>query len=73
MGDDPNGNVKEGTESNEKKVKEISIEEISKHDKATDIWVAINGKVYDLTNFLDDHPGGPDVVTETAGEDATDA
>jgi len=33
--------------------------------------MAINGKVYDVTKFLDDHPGGDEVMKDTAGRDAT--
>ena len=36
----------------------ISTSEISKHAKPGDCWVVVNGKVYDLTNFAPNHPGG---------------
>ena len=38
--------------------------------------IAIRGRVYDVTHFLDDHPGGGDVITELddyADEEMTDA
>jgi len=28
--------------------------------------------VYDVTKFLDDHPGGPDIISDGAGQDLTD-
>ena len=28
-------------------------------------------QVYDVTNFLDEHPGGGEIVSEQAGKDAT--
>ena len=37
--------------------KEVTAEELSKHDKVDDLWVAINGKVYDFTQFAPEHPG----------------
>jgi cytochrome b involved in lipid metabolism len=36
--------------------KKIKMEEVEKHDQESDCWLAINGKVYDVTPFLDDHP-----------------
>ena len=47
--------------------KVISAEELAKHTTSDSLWMAINGKVYDLTNFLDDHPGGDEVLKDTAG------
>lgn len=55
---------------------EFSHEEIARHSKETDCWVVIgkNGakKVYDITAFLEDHPGGPEVLLDLAGQDAQD-
>uniref|UniRef100_A0A8C4SZN8 Cytochrome b5 type B n=1 Tax=Erpetoichthys calabaricus TaxID=27687 RepID=A0A8C4SZN8_ERPCA len=35
-------------------------------------WVIIHDKVYDVTHFLDEHPGGEEVLLEQAGGDATE-
>lgn len=34
----------------------ISTEEIKKHTSRDDLWMVINGKVYDVTPFVDEHP-----------------
>ncbi|ODV83364.1 hypothetical protein CANARDRAFT_203293 [[Candida] arabinofermentans NRRL YB-2248] len=49
----------------------ISVEEFVKHDQRDDCWVVINGKVYDMTDFLSNHPGGSRVILRNAGKDAT--
>ncbi|KAE8730017.1 Cytochrome b5 isoform A [Hibiscus syriacus] len=49
-----------------------SMEEAYQHNTKEDCWVVIDGKVYDVTDYLDDHPGGDDVVLAATGKDATD-
>ncbi|XP_039121146.1 LOW QUALITY PROTEIN: delta(8)-fatty-acid desaturase-like [Dioscorea cayenensis subsp. rotundata] len=51
----------------------ISTEELEKHNKASDLWISIQGKVYDVTEWLKDHPGGELPLLNLAGQDATDA
>lgn len=41
--------------------------ELQEHASHKDCWLAIHGKVYDITNYLVDHPGGDDVMLEHAG------
>ncbi|ORX68710.1 cytochrome b5 [Linderina pennispora] len=53
--------------------KAYTAEEISKHNTREDIWVVIHNKVYDITKFLDEHPGGEEVLLEHAGINATEA
>ena len=49
-------------------------EEIAKHDKDEDCWIVINNKVYDITPFLNEHPGGPVIILEqSGGVDATES
>lgn len=40
--------------------RKLSTLEISKHAQVDDIWIVVNGKVYDVTRFAPEHPGGPE-------------
>ncbi|KAI8054691.1 cytochrome b5 [Syncephalis plumigaleata] len=51
----------------------ITLEEVSKHNHKKDLWMVIHGKVYDVTKFVEDHPGGEEVLLEQAGLDCTEA
>ncbi|KAJ2671843.1 Cytochrome b5 [Coemansia spiralis] len=53
--------------------KSFTAKEIAKHCTRDDIWIVVHGKVYDVTKFLDEHPGGEEVILEHAGIDATEA
>jgi len=47
--------------------------EVAKHNTPEDCWCVINGEVYDLTQFLDEHPGGSGIILKYAGRDASKA
>jgi len=50
----------------------ISAEQVGGHSKEGDCWVILNGKVYDVTAFLPDHPGGKKAILAYAGKDASE-
>ncbi|RAH45852.1 putative cytochrome b5 reductase [Aspergillus brunneoviolaceus CBS 621.78] len=50
---------------------EYSLAEVATHNKKDDIWIVVHGQVFDVTKYLQDHPGGAEVLLETAGTDAT--
>ncbi|CAF4292256.1 unnamed protein product [Rotaria socialis] len=53
------------------KILTITEEELAKHNTKTDCWTAISGHVYNITPYLDYHPGGVDEIMKGAGIDAT--
>lgn len=46
---------------------EISDSQLSQHDSQDDCWVAYDGKVYDLTSFLPNHPGSASAIRPYCG------
>ena len=60
------------SKSSSKSSKEIGFAELCRHNKVDDLWLAIDGIVYDVTPFMDDHPGGGDIMLSAAGKDGTD-
>lgn len=36
----------------------LTKEEVSRHNSASDAWIIVDGKVYDVTTYVDLHPGG---------------
>ena len=49
------------------KPQKYSIEEVKKHNNKNDIWVTYKGFVYNITNFIDRHPGGEEKIMLAAG------
>lgn len=53
--------------------KYITAEELREHNKAGDLWISIQGKVYNISDWVKDHPGGDAPLLSFAGQDVTDA
>ncbi len=51
--------------------REVTRSEVAQHNTFEDCWVIIRGKVYDISEWKDHHPGGPFVARMHAGKDAT--
>jgi len=68
-----NANVEENGETAEGGVKYYTREDIRVHNMSSDTWLIIHDKVYDITSFLEEHPGGEEVLLEQGGADATES
>uniref|UniRef100_UPI00398E52EA cytochrome b5 reductase 4 isoform X1 n=2 Tax=Pristiophorus japonicus TaxID=55135 RepID=UPI00398E52EA len=51
---------------------EVTEEELAKHNKKTDCWMCIRGMVYNVTPYLEYHPGGEEELMRGAGADGTE-
>ncbi|OTA34782.1 hypothetical protein BTJ68_06021 [Hortaea werneckii EXF-2000] len=47
--------------------------DVAAHNTAKSCYVTIGTKVYDVTDFLEDHPGGADLILQFAGKDVKEA
>uniref|UniRef100_A0A673XIS4 Cytochrome b5 n=1 Tax=Salmo trutta TaxID=8032 RepID=A0A673XIS4_SALTR len=54
-------------------VKYYRLSEIEEQNTFKSTWIIINFNVYDVTKFLEEHPGGEEVLREQAGGDATES
>ena len=53
-------------------MRDVTYDELSHHCSADDLWVAINGRAYDVTEWSKAHPGGQLVLVFLGGKDATE-
>lgn len=44
-------------------------EQVRKHDNESSCWVILEGRVFDVSQFILDHPGGAETLLEYAGQD----
>ncbi|NWU14667.1 NB5R4 reductase, partial [Cephalopterus ornatus] len=51
---------------------EVTEDELAKHNKKEDCWICIRGFVYNVTPYMEYHPGGEDELMKAAGTDGTD-
>ncbi|GES63729.1 cytochrome b5 [Aspergillus terreus] len=53
--------------------KELTFAEVAGHNTKKDLYMVVHDKVYDCSSFVDEHPGGEEVLLDVAGQDATEA
>lgn len=51
----------------------FGLAELALHADESDCWMAINGKVYELSSYLPDHPSRPSVILPWCGKEASEA
>lgn len=51
----------------------ITMAELDRHNTSTSCWLLISGKVYDVTSYLRNHPGGSRTITPWCGKESTNA
>ncbi|CAA7268371.1 unnamed protein product [Cyclocybe aegerita] len=52
-----------------KRIRIYTVEDVAVHSSSSSCWISRGGKVYDVSKFLDDHPGGDDLILQYAGKD----
>ena len=48
---------------------QYTLKEILTHNSKESLWIVLDKNVYDVTSFIDDHPGGTKVLLELNGKD----
>lgn len=61
---------REGAEDDE--LDAITLEALAEHDGAESCWKAIHGRVYDITDYVTDHPTEEAVILEWCGRESTE-
>ncbi|XP_045617342.1 cytochrome b5 reductase 4 isoform X2 [Procambarus clarkii] len=54
------------------RILDITPQDLAKHNKQNDCWMALRGKVYNVTSYMEFHPGGEQELMRGVGTDATD-
>lgn len=61
----------EPTQDPEESVNGFTLAQVSERNSAAECWVAIDGGVYDLTQWIRSHPGGSGAILNLCGKDGT--
>ena len=59
-----------GEDTPDAALQSFSAEDVAQHDAESDCWMIIEGKVYDVTDYIQLHPGGDEILLG-CGRDAT--
>lgn len=50
--------------------RQFTKDEVAQHNKASDVWIVLKNKVYNVTPYVEEHPGGT-AILRNAGADST--
>lgn len=50
-----------------------TLAQVTVHNSASSCYTAINGSVYDVTSWINQHPGGPEAILSLCGKDGSAA
>lgn len=50
---------------------QLTVAEVARHKSVADCWTIFHGRVYDVTPYIDFHPGGKRQLMQGAGKDST--
>jgi cytochrome b involved in lipid metabolism len=62
-----------GTTSTTTKSSTYTLADVAKHNGVSSCWTTINGGVYDVTSWINQHPGGRDAILSLCGKDGSSA
>ena len=48
--------------------KSFTLAEVAKHNKPTDAWIIVDGRVYDISSYVDEHPGGDEILKNVGAD-----
>ncbi|XP_054478980.1 cytochrome b5 [Anoplopoma fimbria] len=69
----PDTQMGEKKEKSPDEVTYYRLSEVEEQNSFRSTWIIIHNKVYDVTRFLEEHPGGEEVLREQAGGNATES
>lgn len=49
----------------------VSVAEVARHNTLENLWLVVDGFVYDMSEFAPEHPGGTAILQKYAGKDAS--
>ncbi|KAI9826553.1 MAG: hypothetical protein M1832_006149 [Thelocarpon impressellum] len=52
---------------------QLTYAEVATHNTKKDVYIVVHDKVFNASSFVDEHPGGEEVLLDVSGQDATEA